>query len=611
MNTGPVATKKKWPVTRTLLLSLLVLLILVGIYLYQNFNRLLSDALLQSFNKSVISDVYELKFEKLQVNLINGSIQVRNVTLLPREKPLKEYPYINSSFSLKTENLLLEEVEIRTLLKENRLLLSNLLITKPEIEFLLNGPRHVMLPFKDTTATPIKKNEPGKRPITSFGLKKFQLNDASFHSLNSHKQREFRITGLNFSILHLLIAEELGEYMTSASDVDFSIDTFQGDLKKGGIQQLGFKDFEIGIDSVHVQLALDTLTYQFGDFSTNIHDLDMQTADSIFHVGMKSFELSYQAKSVLVKEVSFKPNVSHAVLQKKHTYQHTEFSGSIGKLSLNQVNFDSLIYAQKILIGEITLEDVKAAIFKDKTKPMDSTRFPVYLGQTIRGINAPLHIGQVRATNVELENTERKPDGTQATVTISKATLGVNNITNLNSKEMLELQADAYINDKVRFNATLAFSYSKPQFRFEGHLKKFNLTDLNPLIQAYTPAKINNGITDEISFSGVAEQTKASGRMKFLYHDLEVDLELQDQAKWKSSVIAFAANSAVHSSNPASPNQPPREVSFNIERDMNKGFVNVIIKSILNGLKETMIMSKENRKAFKETKREAKKENNK
>lgn len=611
MNTGPNATKKKWPVTRTILISILVLLVLAGIYLYRNFNRLLSDALLQSFNKSVISDVYELKFENLQVNLVNGSIRVHNVHLLPREKPLKEYPYINSSFRLKTENLLLEEVEIQTLLKENRLVLSNLLITKPEIEFVLNGTRHIMLPFKDTTATPIEKKETGKRPITSFGLKKFQLNDASFHSINTHKQREFRITGLNFSVFHLLIAEELGEYMASAADVNFSIDTFQGDLKKDGIQQLGFNDFEIGIDSVSVQLALDTLTYQFNDFHTNIHDLDMQTDDSLFHVAMKTFELSYEAKSITLKEVSFKPNVSHAVLQKKHTHQHTEFSGSIGKLDLNQVNFDSLLYAQKIFIGEIALENVKAAIFKDKTKPMDSSRFPVYLGQTIRGLKVPVLIKKVSATKVELENTERKPDGTQATVTISKATLGVNNITNLSSKEMLELQADAYINGKVRFNAKLVFSYSTPQFNFEGNLKRFNLTDLNALIQAYTPAKINKGVTDEISFSGVAEQTKASGMMKFLYHDLDVDLELQNQARWKSSVIAFAANTAVHSSNPASPNQPPREVKFNIERDMNKGFVNVIIKSILNGLKETMIMSKENRKSFKETKREAKKENNK
>ena len=39
---------------------------------------------------------------------------------------------------------------------------------------------------------------------------------------------------------------------------------------------------------------------------------------------------------------------------------------------------------------------------------------------------------------------------------------------------------------------------------------------------------------------------------------------------------------------------------------MNKGFVNVIIKSVLNGLKETMIMSKENRKAHKEAVKKSK-----
>jgi hypothetical protein len=41
---------------------------------------------------------------------------------------------------------------------------------------------------------------------------------------------------------------------------------------------------------------------------------------------------------------------------------------------------------------------------------------------------------------------------------------------------------------------------------------------------------------------------------------------------------------------------------------MNKGFVNILIKSVLNGLKETMIMSKENKKAYKQAKKEMRKE---
>ena len=41
---------------------------------------------------------------------------------------------------------------------------------------------------------------------------------------------------------------------------------------------------------------------------------------------------------------------------------------------------------------------------------------------------------------------------------------------------------------------------------------------------------------------------------------------------------------------------------------MNKSFVNLVIKSLLTGMKETMIMSKENKKAFRAEKKEAKKE---
>ncbi|HUM48153.1 MAG TPA: hypothetical protein PLD84_14580, partial [Chitinophagales bacterium] len=70
--------------------------------------------------------------------------------------------------------------------------------------------------------------------------------------------------------------------------------------------------------------------------------------------------------------------------------------------------------------------------------------------------------------------------------------------------------------------------------------------------------------------------------------------------------MAFAANTAVASSNPA-PGQPARMVNFHMDRDMNKAFVNVVIKSILDGLKETIIMSKENREIQKEKKKEAKK----
>lgn len=595
--------KKKWSTGRIIALSIFIVLIASGAYLYTNFNRLLSDALMKSFNSSVISDVYELKFENLRVNLFEGSIRVFNVTIHPREKPLNEYPYINSSFSLNTENLLLEKVEIQTLLRDNRLILEKIQITKPDIEFLLNGTRHVMLPFNDEKQKDTVKT---KRPIESFRLKEFKLVDAKFHSNNFNKQREFYVSDLSISVQDLILSQKPGEYATAFSEVSLSIGNFSGNLKKDPIQHLSFADFKIGIDSLNMLLTLDTLTYRYNDFHTKVKDLDVQTADSIYSIAMKSFDLSYNKKSIEIEYVSFKPNVSHAVIQKDFRFQHTEFSGSIEKLHVKNLNFDSLIYVQKLLVDEVELNNVKAAIFKDKTKPADSTRTPEYLGQTIRKLKLPIEIKKILATDVELENSERKPDKTEAKIKITKAKLTVQNLSNLNNAEKLEIHAEARLNDKVPFNAKLAFSYSKPQFTFEGHMDRFKLPDLNPLIQAYTPAKIHEGIADEITFKGVADEKSASGTMRFLYHNLNVDLELKEQAKWKSSVIAFAANTALNSSNPTYEGLQPREVKFKIDRDMHKGFVNVIIKSVLNGIKETMIMNKENRKAYKESKKKAK-----
>ena len=110
-----------------------------------------------------------------------------------------------------------------------------------------------------------------------------------------------------------------------------------------------------------------------------------------------------------------------------------------------------------------------------------------------------------------------------------------------------------------------------------------------------------------MTFSGTAYHTNSSGTMKFLYHDLDIDLKLKEKAGWKSSVLTWGANTALPSANPSG-DKPVRVVQFHVERKMNKSFINLVIKSLLTGMKETMIMSKENKQAYKEEKKKAKEE---
>lgn len=601
----------KHPVRKKILWIVGVLFIILSVgatFLYFNFNRLLSDALRKNFNATLISDVYELKFEKLSVNFLLGDISVHNVDLQPRETPLNSYPYINSSFHLKAGKILLGNVQISALLKTNILRLDNIELTEPEIDFTIADVNPIFFPFNDTSSVADKKEKSKKRSIESFFLKKFDLTNASFRVSNSAKQREFNIQQINIIVKDLLLDQRPGKDVFSYNHVALSIGNSSGEMKETALKHISFKDYKLTIDSLNIQRTKDTLIYHFADFATNLNELDIQTEDSIFHLSVNSFDLSYRNKSIIAKGVSFKPNISDAAMQARYHYQHAQFSGTLGHLQVSGVNFDSLIYGRKLFIDQIILDKLSASIFKDKTKPLDTKRFPVYLGQTISGIKMPILIKQVKASNVSLVSKERKPDGSYGIANINRGTAEIKHITNLSSGEMLHIKADAYLENKAHFNVNLQFSYTEPQFSFDARINKLNLPDLNTLLQSFTPAKINKGTLDEMAFSGKAFRTNASGTMKFLYHDLDIDLALKEQAKWKSSALAFAANTILPSANPHSDKVPARIVQFEVERDMNKGFINIILKSLFSGLKETMIMSKANRKENREAKKEAKKE---
>jgi hypothetical protein len=587
----------------------LLLVSVAGFFIYTNLNRLLSNALHNSFSNSSMSDVYELKFENLSVNIFDRNIKVYNVVMQPLAKPLNSYPYINSSFKLTTKELALENVNITELLRSGKLKLERILIDQPEIESSINGDVPIFFPFNDTTIQVNKAEK--KKSILSFSLQEFKLINASIHAINSAAMREFNMRKLTISLDDLLIDQQKGMDVLSYKNVDLTIESLDGKMKKEAVKYVSVKKFKIKIDSLYIQKTIDTLMFNFRDFNTNLGALDIQTADSIFHIALQDFEVSYKNKSIQINNILFKPNISDAAMQRKFVYQNTQFSGTVGSLRISNIEFDTLIYKRKLLIDVIALDKVKAAIFKDKTKPLDKNRFPEYLAQQIKSIPIPLLIKQVAVTNASLLNTEKKVDSAYAKVNLNRVSVIVKNITTLPTIQKLVLKGTAYLENKVPFNLALGFDYQRTEFSIDVKFKKFNMPDLNPVVKAYTPATIYAGTCDGVTISGNAYKTYSTGKMKFLYHDLNIDLALKKRSQWLNNTLSFLANSVAANANPAAADLPPREVTFHVDRDMNKGFINIVIKSALNGLKETMIMNKENKKAYKSAKKKMKKEQSK
>jgi len=596
-------SNRKRPIRKIILWSTMIVFIGLSIFGYWYFNQFMANALLQSFNSNAVSDVYELKFEKLRVNIFQGNITVKNVVIERRQKALNSYPYINSSFRLTTGEIHLLDVRLLTLFTSSKLRLLKIEIVKPDIQVQLAGERNIMLPFADSTAVAGSRIKDLKRFVDSYFLNEFKLIDASFHIINRGKHREFKVDNLNISLTDLMLNQRPGRDLLSLKQVSLRIGEISGQLQEEALKDVKLKDYSLKIESLNLEKSMDTLIYHFDNFTMEMKDLDIQTKDSVFQITAQSIDLSYREKSLKLSNLSFKPNINRVSLQERYNYQTPQFSGTIGTIDLLNINFDTLLYKRKIFVDETDLDKIEASIFKDKTKPINKNNFPAYPGQLISRIPVPLMIKQIKATNIDIVNLERKPDGEKASVKIQHGTLEVENFTNLPTDKMLTMSAEATIENKAHFKLKSSFNYQEPTFSFSGIVSKFNMPDLNPFVQSYIPVTVKGGNCDGITFSGNAYKTNASGEMKFLFHDLKIDMELSSKTKWQNSIITFAANTVLINANPAAAGQPPRVVQFRTDRDMNKGFINIILKSFFSGMKETMILSDENRKAFKETKK--------
>ena len=595
---------RKKIILRIAIITFLVIVAVV-VFVTINLNRLLTNALHNGFDSNLISDVYELKFEHLEVNFLTGSLQVKNVEMFPRERPVQHYSYINSTFRLEARKMHLKNVDIIKLLRTNKLDLKQIELIEPGIDFTIEDKIPVFFPFKQSSALP--KDTASKKSIESYFLEEFKMKDAYFHVSNSAKQREFNIQRINISLKDILVDHQPGKDVVSYKHFDFYVGEMAGTMQNKGIERIQFKDFKVNIDSLRLEETPDTVMYHFTDLKSSISNLDMQTADSLFHITMQCFDLSYKDKSIELENMTFKPNVSDQALQKRYTYRKENFAADIRSVRMQNVDFDSLIYARKIFIDEILLNDVEASIFKDLTKPFPPGHHPDYLGQQIKAISMPINIKRVKATKVNLVNTEVKPDGGLGRANINRVTLVVENITNQPTDKGLTIKADAYVENAAHANLQLNFSYRESQFSFQGGVDKFDFVKLNALTNSYAPARITKGEVDEITFSGNVFNTYSQGTMKFLYHDLVIDFELEDKAKWKSTILGFAANTYLNAGNPVSEDLPVRVVQFRVERDPRKGYLAMLVKSILTGIKETFIMNKENKQAYKEAKSDMKK----
>ena len=590
---------------KTLFSIILAISIIIGGILYYatiNLNKIVTENIYSLYNQSQLNEYYSLEFKKLRINIIESRIKILHVSFKPRKGAHKQFFIDNGSMDISIGEITLKNADIVKIISDNTIIVDKLLIKDSDIK-LVNTTSNFK-PF--SFIKPKVKNDTLQLDIS---LGSILINDAKLKyvtDINNPNGTKFK--DFNFEIVDFGIKKDKGNVMMSLNKMETSLSEAHYYNKKG--VSIGLEKLTIEINDLSISNTVDKFNYNYESFLIKLYKPSFETKDKIYSIASNSITIDELSKTLSIDNVSIMPLLSKNDFANNYKYQKLRPEIKLDKVKLVNIDYRNLFDYSDFVADSLLISGGEIDLYKDNRKPFNKYKFPNYLAKQIFSIKLPINIETVKANDIDIHFSAKQPNNLLSKINIDIDDALLNNVQNMKSNQKLELKAKGKVQHSVPFDIDILFDYSKDVFSFNGNIYKSDLSTLSKPIRSFIPVEIRSGIIKSMKFNGHASRTTSKGNMVFLYNDLNIEIQSNNKTKKKgfqNLLLSTAANTIMLSNNPAHAGAPPRKVKFEVARDMNRGFVNILIKSLLSGMKESLLPSKENRKQYKKVRKHSKK----
>jgi hypothetical protein len=243
--------------------------------------------------------------------------------------------------------------------------------------------------------------------------------------------------------------------------------------------------------------------------------------------------------------------------------------------------------------------DLKA--YRDKRKIFNHVVKPA-IQEMVYGYKGAINIDSVAILNGNIVYTEQVLKADEpGMISFGQIKAKLYKITNHSTykteKAYTQLNAEALVMGKGKLSILLKSRIfdSSNTFTVKGSLSGMNVSYLNPMLGNNAFVYATSGKIDAMYFSFRANNFKASGNMVLLYHGLDLAVKnkrTNDTTGLKARVISLFANMKVMDSNP-NPQKEVRKGTIDYKRDPERLIINYCFKSMLTGIKSSLVRNPE------------------
>lgn len=341
-----------------------------------------------------------------------------------------------------------------------------------------------------------------------------------------------------------------------------------------------------------VEINSDKMTYTLESFEIDSKEINVSQNSGMYGMKINQLRYSSEEKKLTIDSILLTPHYSKLEFAHKKGEQVARINISIPKLTIDGISLnnviDSAFIASKI---EVTSFDLHS--FKDKRVPFLRTKHILLPMESLQKFGYPISVDSLIITESRVTIEEISENGTESgALTIDHINASCGLITNRykeGNPKYAALKASGMLMNEGEVSAVFSLPLDgSPTYPTSGRLSKFPFEKLNPALENLARVKIESGTLNNLKFDFRYTDTQSVGTMEIDYQDLRI-IGLNKKNDNTNDFKTLLINAIVKDSKDRSLAKGKRTGAINIERDRTKFIFNVWWKSILDGLKSSIL----------------------
>jgi hypothetical protein len=323
-----------------------------------------------------------------------------------------------------------------------------------------------------------------------------------------------------------------------------------------------------------------------------------RSADNLYLFRIATLTIEAPKRLMTLNNVT----LSSEFKKKKHLkgvlYKPELYDLAIPKVLVHNVDWWSFMNKERFITDKLDISNPRVKISFDRSLP-SKPKESAFLNQLLMKLNMQVYVKKLNVRNLDLTYEEYNPTSKQkGTVYFSNVDMNASHITNMpqyiKQKGHTTLTGSGKLMRQVPTSASLAFdlvNYKSGNFSANLKVAGFDGSLVNSFALPLGLFKVEKGRLENVKVNIQGNQYKTTGKILMRYNDLKLSLyekEKDEKGLDKKGVMGLFANTFVIKTDNPQKNESPREPNIEFLPNPNPGFSNLIWKTTLKGILETI-----------------------